>query len=77
MLDDSPWHDMMIVVGDLNAKIGQEVHTFPGAIGMHSLYAVSNDRGTRLANFSMMTTFMVWYSQTRPATKGHGYCLTV
>ena len=45
-------HDMLIFMGDLNAKVGRETAAFPGTIGRHSLHADSNDNGYRLAIFA-------------------------
>ena len=47
-----PNHDMLMLVGDLNAKVGRETAAFSGTIGRYSLHADSNDNGCRLATFA-------------------------
>ena len=47
-----PRHDMLMLMGDLNTKVGRETAAFPGTIGRHSLHADSNDNGCRLATFA-------------------------
>ena len=43
---------MLIILGDLNAKVGRETAAFTGILGEHSLHAVSNDNGLRLATLA-------------------------
>ena len=43
---------MLMLMGDLNAKVGRETAAFPGTIGRHSLHADSNGNGCRLASFA-------------------------
>ena len=47
-----PRHDILMLIGDLNPKVGRETPAFPGTIGRHSLHADSNDNGCRLATFA-------------------------
>jgi len=49
---------MKILLGDFNAKIGQEVVYRP-TIGKESLHRISNDNGTRLVNFAMTRSMIV------------------
>ena len=44
---------MLLLLGDFNAKVGREVNTFQPAIGTHSLHALSNDNGMRLATLAI------------------------
>ena len=53
VLDRIPGHDMLLLLGDFNAKVGREVNTFQPAIGIHSLHALSNDNGMRLATLAI------------------------
>jgi exonuclease III len=41
-----PKNDIKLIVGDFNAKIGEE-EIYKGIIGKHSLHAISNDNGER------------------------------
>jgi exonuclease III len=45
----SPRHDVKIIMGDMNAKIGRE-QNFISTIGKHSRHEESNDNGLRLVN---------------------------
>ena len=53
-----PRHDVKIIVGDLNAKIGKD-ETWRGTIGMHSLHNVSNDNGERLVYWAAAEDLVV------------------
>ena len=35
VLDRIPGHDMLLLLGDFNAKFGREINTFQTAIGAH------------------------------------------
>ena len=48
-----PRHDMLVLLGDLNAKVGREVQAFSPAIGSHSLHEECNDNGVRLASMAL------------------------
>lgn len=46
-----PWGDVKLLLGDLNAQIGEEGCFFL-TIGKHRLYVESKFNGTRVANFA-------------------------
>ncbi|XP_064106971.1 craniofacial development protein 2-like [Macrobrachium nipponense] len=52
VLNKVPGHNMLIILGDMNAKIGKEIAAFTGTIGTHSLHENSNDNGIRLATLA-------------------------
>ena len=49
--DELPAHDVKFLLGDLNARIGQDNSAWSGVIGKHSLHISSNDNGLRLLDF--------------------------
>jgi hypothetical protein len=46
----APSNDIKIIIGDLNALIGQE-KVFLGITGKHSMHKETNDNGMRLIEF--------------------------
>ena len=59
VLDKVPKHDLTILLGDLNAKVGREIEAFQGVLGRHSLRPHSNDNGIRLATLAMHNNFVI------------------
>jgi hypothetical protein len=51
LYDSCPRNDIKIVIGDMNAKVGQE-DIYKRQIGRHSLHIESNQNGIRLVNFA-------------------------
>ena len=49
--DELPWHDIKLLLGDLNAKITSDRYGCEAVIGGESLHSSSNDNGTRLVDF--------------------------
>jgi hypothetical protein len=49
---DVPPHNVLILVGDLNARLGSDSHlTNPRSIGKHTYHDTTDDNGNRLANY--------------------------
>ena len=51
-------HDIVIVMGDFNAKIGRESFIKQNA-GLHSLHRISNDNGIRLCSFAQSSNMWI------------------
>lgn len=51
LLNSCPRHDIKIILGDLNAKIGKEAE-FQSISGKHSLHHESNENGLRVISFA-------------------------
>lgn len=56
--DEAPNHDIKIILGDLNAKIGRE-HIYRPTIGKYSLHEISNDNGSRVIDFASSRNMVV------------------
>ncbi|XP_068232135.1 craniofacial development protein 2-like [Palaemon carinicauda] len=54
-----PRHDVWLILGDVNAKIGKEVNAFQGTISLHSLHQGSNDNVIRLASFALQNSMVI------------------
>ncbi|XP_076028391.1 uncharacterized protein LOC143017487 [Oratosquilla oratoria] len=50
--DEIPKHDVAIILGDMNAKVGKETEAFAPSIGKESLHQESNENGIRLASYA-------------------------
>ena len=51
-LEQVKTHDMHLVVGKVNARVGSDSHyTHPEVIGRHCIYEETNDNGKRLVAF--------------------------
>jgi hypothetical protein len=50
VFDKFPEHNMKILLGDLNAKVGRE-DIFKPTIGNESVHEICNDNGFRLVDF--------------------------
>lgn len=53
-----PAHDMKLVIGDFNAKVGKE-HTYAGTIGGHSIHNITTNNGMKMINFAAMRDMVV------------------
>ena len=49
-----PSHDIKLVLGDFNARVGRDFTSYPGVIGRHSYHSESNDNGKRMLDFCTM-----------------------
>ena len=49
-----PVHDIKVVLGDFNARVGRDCDSHPGVIGKHSYHTESNDNGKRMLDFCTM-----------------------
>ncbi|XP_068235752.1 craniofacial development protein 2-like [Palaemon carinicauda] len=59
VLDDIPKHDMIVLAGEFNAKVGRETDAYAPAIGRESLHEHSNDNGTRLVSFAITNNLII------------------
>jgi hypothetical protein len=50
--DRIPKHDLIIILGDMNAKLGKE-KAFIQAIGHHPLHNISNENGEMVTNYAI------------------------
>lgn len=57
-LSKLPQNDVKIVLGDMNAQVGQE-QVFLPTIGLHSVHEDSNDNGFRLIDFAASNNMVV------------------
>ena len=59
VIEKTPRHDMLIVLGDWNAQVGREAEAFGEVSGTHSLHARSNDNGVRMQTFAMQQGLII------------------
>jgi len=50
--DKVPKHDVTIILGDMNAKLGRE-NVFSQVVGRHTLHDISNENGEMVANYAI------------------------
>jgi len=50
--DRVPKHDVIIIMGDMNAKLGKE-KVFSQVIGRHTPHNISNENGEMVANYAI------------------------
>ena len=58
VFDHFPKHDMKILLGDFNTKVGRE-NIFKPTIGNESLHQDSNDNGVRIVNLAVSKNLVV------------------
>jgi len=54
-----PGHDVKIVMGDFNARVGQDPAPYHGVIGKHSCHETANDNGNRLLDFCVFNELTI------------------
>jgi hypothetical protein len=50
--DRVPKHDVTIILGDMNVKLGKE-KVFSQVVGCHTLHSISNENGEMVANYAI------------------------
>ena len=53
-----PQHDMLLIIGDMNAKVGSENSSCERAMGKHGC-GVMNDNGERLVDFCLNNNYVI------------------
>ena len=56
--DKIPKHDITIIMGDMNAKLGKE-EVFSQVIGCHSLHNSTNENGEMVAHYAINNDMFV------------------
>jgi hypothetical protein len=51
--DRVPKHDVVIIMGDMNSKLGKE-EVFSQVIGRHTVHNISNENGEMVANYAII-----------------------
>ena len=57
-IDEVPSHDMMMILGDWNAKVGKNWRAWHGALGKFG-YGEENERGENLLNFCLNNNLVI------------------
>jgi len=65
--DTVPKHDIVMILGDLNAKIGKE-KAYENVTGKNTLHDVSNQNGEMVCNFAIENNMTVMSSQFQHKT---------
>ena len=61
-MGNTPSQDLIIVMGDFNAKVGKDWETWRGAMGKFG-YGEENQRGGRLLNFCLCNSLKIMNTQ--------------
>lgn len=59
VMESTSKHDTVIILGDMNAKVGRETEAFAPAIGKQSKHQKSNENGLRLASFACLNNLVI------------------
>ena len=54
-----PQNDIRILLGDFNARIGNDTDAWPGVISKHSLHTSANGNGTRFLDFCALHEYVI------------------
>ena len=57
-VDNINKHDMLIITGDMNAKVGDQNEDFEGVMGKHRL-GIRNDNGERLCEMCDLNKLVI------------------
>ena len=58
IVDKTPKHDLLVITGDLNAKVGSDVEGYERVVGKHRV-GIRNDNGEKLCNFCGMNDLVI------------------
>ena len=56
-----PQHDLLVIMGDMNVKVGSDNANCEQAVGTHAC-GIVNDNGERLINFSMTNNTVIGWT---------------
>ncbi len=74
-IDEIPKHDLLIIMGDWNAKIGDQLDGDKGIVGKHCIKGERNDNGNRMVAFCMANNLPIMTSMF-PHKEAHKYTWT-
>ena len=58
IVDKTPKHDLLVITGDLNAKVGSDVEGYERVMGKHGV-GIRNDNGEKLCDFCGMNDLVI------------------
>ena len=58
IVEETPRHDMLVITGDMNAKLGSDVEGYERVIGRHGVGS-RNENGERLCDFCGMNDLVI------------------
>lgn len=59
VVDKTPRHDTMLIIGDLNAKIGDKLEGEDGIVGRHGIQCERSDNGEKFVEFCGLNNFAI------------------
>ena len=57
-MEKTPKHDLLVITGDLNAKVGSDVEGYERVMGKHGV-GTRNDNGEKLCDFCGMNDLVI------------------